>query len=590
MGFSTNNMALGKLLESIHTGNSQLPEFQRNWVWDDQRIKDLLISVIRGHPVGAIMLLETGNQSMHFKPRLLEGVTASNSTPENLILDGQQRLTSLYGVLKSNQVIVTTDDRRKQIERWYYADLKKLLEFATDYDEKTDWDELIVSVPADKKQRNFRGEVIADYSSQELECKAGMFPLGIVFDEAQKTYWLTKFVETHGGMDQWVKVFERLIKPVTTYEIPVIKLDKNESKEAVCKVFEKVNTGGVALDVFELLTATFAAEDFDLREDWTNRQHIFVEHKVLENIASTDFLQSITLLVTLEQREQDLLTNKRPDEVQGVSCKRKNILNLTTKDYKNWANKLQNAFLEVAQFLLEQGIFEARDLPYRTQLIPLATILASMNGEVLAGNRQKLTQWYWCGIFGELYGSATETRFAKDVVEVHAWLRGGEEPSTVKDCNFAVDRLVTLTTRNSAAYKGVHALLMHSGCVDLLEGKSINAQLYLDEKVDIHHIFPKAWCVRQGVDAAKRESVVNKTPISSHTNRIISDHAPSVYTIKLANQAKITPSDMDHLLTSHLIDPNLVRADNFEEFFAARQNALIERIEAVTKKKVLRPQ
>lgn len=107
--------------------------------------------------------------------------------------------------------------------------------------------------------------------------------------------------------------------------------------------------------------------------------------------------------------------------------------------------------------------------------------------------RQKLAQWYWCGVFGELYGGAIETRFAKDLADVLAWIDGGPEPTTVKDSAFRPERLKTMTSRLSAAYKGVHSLLMHKQARDFLSGQSYNQTSYFDEAVDIHHIFPRAW-------------------------------------------------------------------------------------------------
>jgi hypothetical protein len=590
MGFEATKQLLDTLLNDIQTGKAQLPEFQRNWVWDDQRIKDLLVSVIRKHPIGSVMLLESGNNNARFKYRPVEGTSFTDTVkPQIMILDGQQRLTSLFQVLKSGHVVQTVNDRKQVIKRWYYLDLNKLLA-APDkhYDNLVDWDELLVSVPEDRLVRNFRNEVIHDYSSREKECKAGMFPLTIALNEEDKLYWQAEFLKHNNTIEQWLLVFERVIKPIQQYNVPVIQLDQDESKEAICKVFEKVNTGGVALDVFELLTASFAAEDFDLREDWRLRSVALKPHRVLESVTKTDFLLSIALLVTFDQRQQDIAAKKRPDEVRGVSCKRKSILDLTPALYQTWADKVEAGFIQAAQFLFDQYVFTARDLPYRTQLVPLAAIFAWLGQDLVAGTTKKLVRWYWSGIFGELYGSATETRFAKDMTEILAWLEAGPEPGTITECNFSATRLLSLTTRNSAAYKGIYALLMRDGGFDFLEGKPINSQVYFEAAIDIHHIFPKAWCERHGIDKKQSESVVNKTPIAARTNRMIGDSAPSVYTEKIAASAKISSLEMDQLLKSHAIDPELLREDDFSGFFAARMEVLISRIEMVIEKKISR--
>jgi hypothetical protein len=108
--------------------------------------------------------------------------------------------------------------------------------------------------------------------------------------------------------------------------------------------------------------------------------------------------------------------------------------------------------------------------------------------------RQKLAKWYWCGVFGELYGSAVESRFALDIRDYSPWINGGAEPQTVQRSSFEEKRLRTLRSRLSAAYKGVHALLMKSGAEDFKSGQPYDQTVFFDENVDIHHIFPEAWC------------------------------------------------------------------------------------------------
>src|SRR5687767_2248840 len=112
--------SLPDLLQSIRNGKTQLPDFQRGWVWDDEHIRGLLASISLSYPIGALMMLQTGNPDVSFKPRLVEGVTLTSSPePERLILDGQQRLTSLFQALLLNQAVTTRDARGNPIKRWY---------------------------------------------------------------------------------------------------------------------------------------------------------------------------------------------------------------------------------------------------------------------------------------------------------------------------------------------------------------------------------------------------------------------------------------------------------------------------------------
>jgi hypothetical protein len=179
-------------------------------------------------------------------------------------------------------------------------------------------------------------------------------------------------------------------------------------------------------------------------------------------------------------------------------------------------------------------------------------------------------------VFGELYGGTTETRFARDVPEVVAWVTGqGDEPRTVQEAQFFSSRLWSLRTRGSAAYKGLYALLLKAGPVDWGTGSDMSDENYFDNAVNIHHVFPKAWCEKQGISPADYNSIVNKTPLTARTNRIIGGRAPSVYLRGLAKTADATPEQVDRNVESHLISATDLRNDDFDAAMAARQEALL---------------
>jgi hypothetical protein len=271
------------------------------------------------------------------------------------------------------------------------------------------------------------------------------------------------------------------------------------------------------------------------------------------------------------------------------SCKRKDILRLTLADYQAWADPITKGFEKAAKLLFGQKIFFARDLPYRTQLVPLAAQFTALGDRAdNDGVRAKLLRWYWCGVFGELYGGSIETRFAKDLPDVLSWIDGGPEPTTITDSNFAPTRLFTLRSKNSAAYKGVSALLLRDGGLDLLTGEAIDVLIYYNDKIDIHHIFPREYCRRAGIEVKYYDCIVNKTPLSAKTNHIIGSNAPSVYLERLQNTANIARERMDEIIASHVADSAPMRADNFYDFFAARQKALLTRIERATGKNINR--
>ncbi len=381
----------------------------------------------------------------------------------------------------------------------------------------------------------------------------------------------------------------KVIECFKGYLVPIIFVKKQTPKEAVCQVFEKVNTGGVSLTVFELLTATFAASNFRLRDDWKERAKHITQHKALKDIKNTDFLQAISLLVTYKNQLDAKNDGKSENDIPGVSCKRKEILKLSVEDYLIWASRVENGFIEVAKFLYSQRIFVSTDLPYQTQLVPLAALYAWLNQSSYSDNiKSKLSQWYWCGVLGELYGSA-ESRFARDLPELDSWIKGGDLPKTNEDANFNPTRLLTLRTRNSAAYKGVHSLLMKGGCMDWRTGSTIDEQLFFDSVIDIHHIFPYDWCIKNGIDAGRRDSIINKSPLSSTTNRQIQGKAPSVYLNAIQSNFKLSNDRLEGFLRSHAINPEYIWQDNFEGFFADRESRLLQLIEQAMGKTMNRP-
>ena len=174
--FDSSKNSLQQMLKDASTGDMQLPDFQRGWVWDDEHIKSLIASISQSFPIGAVMTLENGGEDVRFKPRPIEGTDPSlrNKDPATLILDGQQRLTSLFQSLMTEQPVKTWDAKGKEVRRWYYLDMKKCLE------KDADREEAVVSVPEDKLLKTFRGEVTHDLSSPENEYKNDMFPLRVI--------------------------------------------------------------------------------------------------------------------------------------------------------------------------------------------------------------------------------------------------------------------------------------------------------------------------------------------------------------------------------------------------------------------------
>lgn len=572
---------LSELMREVSTGKEQLPEFQRGWTWYNDRIRGIIASLSQGYPMGAIMRLEYGNENVRFKYRTIEGVTVTGVTPEFLILDGQQRLTSMYRATCCKEPVETTTEKGKEIKRFYYLDIKKCL------DESEDRVDAVIAVPSDRKiKTNFDRDVVLDLSTRELEFEHEMFPINIIFDSNAREDWADGYKEYHeydkAFMEKYKQFRTQVIDTIVGYKLPVITLGKETPREAVCKVFENVNTGGVPLTVFELVTATFATYDFDLRKDWIEcRDKIrgkgeTLNTDVMEGVDETSFLTAITLYTTY-------LSDKM------TTCKKKDVLALNFEDYKKNRDILLEGYKMARKFLFQQYVFRKRDLPYTTQLIPLSAICAVIRTATfnLPSTQKILAKWFWCGIMGEMYGGANETRYATDIEDVVADIQGKDSQNrTINAAYFSATRLLSLQTRNSAAYKGIMALVYREQCRDFMQGITMDIVKSMDESPDIHHIFPEAYCKKMGLDKSKWNSIVNKTPLLPASNRQIGGDAPSVYSGNIMKKAEIDEVELRFRIESHLVNYDYLIADDFDHYFIARAKAILKVIEAAMGKTI----
>jgi hypothetical protein len=583
--FDSTKTQLSDLLSRVVKGKLQLPDFQRGWVWDDEHIRSLLVSIARSFPIGAVMLLETGGQT-RFQVRPVEGVDLagnSSSLAEELILDGQQRLTSLTQVLKSDKPVATRDAKKRELKRHYYFDIEKALQGPEALEDA------IVAVDEQRTQReDFGRKVVLDLSTREKEIDTFHFPCSQILNSDEWEQLLSEHAPEK--LARFMKFRRQVVEPFRNYALPVISLKKETSKEAVCLVFEKVNTGGVPLSVFELITATWAADGYNLRDDWFGprgnggRHARLGQRPLLRDLQPTDFLQGVSLLHSFEKRKLDLAAGRSGKEAAGVTAKREHILEMPLGAFQKWADPLTKGFEQAERFLRSEGFHHPKFLPYRTQLTPLAAVLAHLGERWLEPQiKTKLARWFWCGVFGELYGGAVETRIALDLQQLVTWTDEGssQEPATVQAATFSPNRLDTLRSRTSAAYRGLYVLLQREGACDFF-WKARMVDLDRDDaKLDIHHIFPKKWCEDRDIPPRVFNAIVNKTAISYKANRMIGGKAPSDYLAQIQGHAQVKLDDaaMDSILKSHVIAPTLLRADSFQEFYAARKAALLAIVE-----------
>ena len=577
------NIELVNLLEKIKRGEIQLPDFQRSWVWSDKQIKSLLESVIRGFPINSIMLLECDADSVQFSFRKIELLERVESKPHHLILDGQQRLTSLFGALYSDEPIKILDSKGKVKKFFYYVDMKKAI--AAVQNSETDED-MIISVD-DKKKLKAKGKNW-DLSTPEKEFAAGMFPLNKIFESRKWFRRYEKFFRDEAAEKLADTFDDTVVVKLSSYKVACIMLEKNIPLAAICKIFEKVNIGGVKLSTSDLLTAIFAKQTdangkpVELRRDREEIKADFAEKNlsVLKEVDFSNFITAVTLLVSYEKFCSD--------KKNSVSCKSEDILKLDYNDYIKYKDAACEGFIETAKFLEEESITTTKYLPYNPQLIPLAAIFAELKliGKSNAASRKKIRQWYWTAVFSEAYREGHLARFAKDIVQVTDWIKTDKTPKIIEDVQLTAWKLLNAKKLQSAVYKGLVSIIFKNGAKDFIAGKNMGSSANYAEGIDMHHIFPKKFCEAQKFSKDKYENIANKTLILAGTNRIIGSNAPSVYLKKIEDKTKLSSTEVDEILERHFIDAELCRADNFNAFVVDRAKKILAAVEECTGRKI----
>lgn len=548
----TNPRDLKELLGEIHSRTMALPDFQRDFVWEPSATQELIVSIAYNYPAGS--LLRVRDTKRVFAAREFEGAPPFNGHLHTfLVLDGQQRLTSLYQAFYGVG------------EHVYFLDLKKLFE-------GKDFEDAIFHVRASTKWAQARRD--AEVQAREL-----LLPLSALKDglgsfskwTRQTTRRLTD-ADRIAIEDKLDKVEERWIGTIDDYQFPVVTLSEATKPDALCTIFETLNRTGVKLSVFELLTARFWPKSIKLRELWDTAR---MNYAIIEDFEVDPYyvLQSIALA-----------SRRAP------SCKRSDVLNLEADDIVTWWDKVVAGLALGLQILHDDcKVMLPKWLPYQTMLPTLAAVLAKAGqpkGPEAGAQREKLKRWFWCAVFGQAYESSPNSQSAKDTVELLTWLSGGSAPESVTGLRFDPKALRDTGPRQRSVYRGVMCLVLSSGTGvrDFHTQAVISSKLMRDEGIDDHHIFPDDYLLKKkGIQPVRiRECVLNRTLIDRTTNQVISNRAPSDY---LSEMRATRGFPLDSILMSHSLPTGAdspLWNDDYEAFLTWRQGRLWQEIERVT--------
>ncbi len=563
---SSDTQPLRTLYQYVEAGDLALPDFQRNLVWNAKDAHALLVSLANDNPAGSLLALQNGGSS--FQPRAIAEAPPIKDNPPYLLLDGQQRMTTLYQALSGKGDSV------------FFVDLRRL-EATGDLEEAL----FFVSASATRGRAKKLRERYASFDGQVEDL---VFPMSQLFSTDGMGGWIksvrrrTKDDELEDRLDSLQK---RWFQPIVEYQFPLVVLKPDTPPEAVCNMFEELNKRGIRLSVFDLLVARFWTQDVLLRERWSTTLSESAEIARF-GIDPYYLLQAISLVVSYEK------SKARGGTV--ADCKKGTVLGLQAEEVDAWWDVIDDA-TEWALNLLgdDCGILAPKWLPYDPIVIPLAAVVAHQKkrtGKFPEGqDRLRLKRWFWCSVFGRAYDQGANSQAAKDFVELCRWLGGGEEPSTVREFAFDEDDLDRVGPRQTGLYRGVIALVMSNPDTprDFREFGPVARSIWANQ-ADDHHIFPYAYLrdTLKVTEEAKRNVVINRTLIDGTTNKKISKKAPASYFGDLCDEhCAGNRDDMDEFLGSHLIPggpASPIWANEYERFLAERKQLIAERVRAVT--------
>ncbi len=552
--FDTTPEKLRYLLESIHNREVALPDFQRDFIWDPQATEELIESICQNFPAGSLLRIKNSKR-VPFAPREVAGAPALDGRkPSYLILDGQQRLTSLY------QAFYGKGDHR------YFIHLGGLME-------GMDLEDCVFYEITKRAERR--------YGNIEKQAKTLTFPFALLFGEnGGFEEWLDLVLEEKSASDEELKLMKtqlravrkQWIEPVEDYEFPMITLAEETTVVAVCTIFETLNRTGVKLSVFDLLAARFWPKKVRLRDLWEQAKS---DCPIISDFEVDPYyvLQAISLFTA----------------TAAPSCKRGDILKMKVFQIEKGWIQIVDGLKNALQMLRDDcGVILPKWLPYNTMLIPLSASMADaegVQGPDIGAIRNKLKKWFWCSVFGQAYENAPNSQAAKDFVELKRWMNGGDQPQTVAEFDFDIDSLTQVTPRQRAVYRGVIALILRNEARDFHTGIRITANMMLEEKIDDHHVFPQGYIKEsmKNVSTTLRDCVLNRTLIDKRTNGRLGKQAPSDYLAEI--EETIGEEALRDVLCSHLLPSGKespLQNDQFELFIKVRQYAISKKIQEVT--------
>lgn len=512
----SNPLTIRKLIERVCSGDIRIPAFQRDYVWEHDQVAFLIDSIYKGFPIGTIFLWKTENR-LKFEKKLgqFELPEPTRDYPVNYVLDGQQRITSIFTVFQNE--LPETD---------------------------TSWVDIYFDMEANE---SLQDSCFSALEENEVD-NTRHFPVKNLFDPVlyrKSTGSLTD--EQITQIDDLQARFKEYILSNEVFE--------SDDRNAVALVFERINRAGTELNKFDLLSAWSWSEDFNLKERFArfdDELHAFGYSKLSE--------------------DKDLQLKVCAAIISGETTPSA-IFNLSGDEVRNRFDEIESGIKGAIDFLRKELLVYSFDmLPYPGLLVPLTAFFATKkkDGHKYTDlQRERLTQWFWISVFSKRYSSDVNNRQKKDIIDLNNMKFNEEHELTISPkvlrIEFGLDKFT-----KSIHTKALILLLARKNPVSLISGTIVNLDKVLKSvnKNEFHHIFPRKHLEKLSITDDRINVIANFCFLSKGDNIKILAKSPSDYVdlISVSRRGEILeksfiPEDFDNL--------------DYEEFISKRSQLLI---------------
>ncbi len=517
------SVKIDKLLSRIEEGDIKVPAFQRGFVWEQEKVIELLDSIYNDYPIGSILLWNTLERLK--STRNIGGFLLPDRPPvypENYVLDGQQRLTAIYASFCRNREIAPYDNNQYSIDT-------KMFDIYFDLNDK-----------------NF-------LSKTDLDKEHIYLKINTLFN-------VEKFFEELENMDKQYRQLAREVQSkFQNYEIPIVTTNKR-SKEEVGYIFERINNTGTKLTTLDLMVAWSWSDDFHLREEIKELLDL-LETKGFEETPEKIILQCLSAIVNKTTHTKD-------------------ILSIEPSFVRNNFNLLEESLQKSIDFLSTELNIISRDfLPHSHQIVPLTYFFSKVNTPSKQQSKI-IKQWFWKTSFSKRYAGGTDIKMNEDISFFDEVISNNF--SNIKKYSYNIDEIALMNqifSKGSPYTRSFLLLMAHKKPYNLVNGNNIDLGQSLSKYnlKEYHHIFPKSFLKKRNIDTKRINSICNFCFLPSDSNKKISSKSPSDYIVNLVPENEFTK-----ILESNLmpLKKDIYLKNEYDNFLEQRSKIIIQYLDS----------